>query len=86
VAIGLLTLIEDNHLPTFSPNILRLEINRPYKDYLSVIDVPRIFKTITPSMTSKSDIALIRDIVLNYIRNPRSIILAVVLANIDIAI
>jgi hypothetical protein len=85
VAIGLLTLIEDN-LPTFSPDILRLEINRPHKNHLSVIDIPGIFKNTTPSLTSKSDIALIRDMVLNYIRNPRSIMLTVVPANIDIAI
>jgi hypothetical protein len=53
-------------------------------DHLSVIDVPGIFKTTTPGVTLKSDIALVRDIVLNYIRNPRSIMLTVVLANVDI--
>ncbi|CAG8888842.1 unnamed protein product [Penicillium egyptiacum] len=82
--MGLSTLIEDN-LPTFSSDVLRLEINGPHENHLSVINVPRIFKTTTPGLTSKSDIALIRDMVLNYMRNPRSIMLAVVPANMDIA-
>ena len=82
--MGLLRSIGDG-LPTFSLDVLRLEINRPHENYLSVIDVPGIFKTITPSLTSKLDIALVREMVLNYIRNPRSIMLTVVLANVDIA-
>jgi hypothetical protein len=49
-----------------------------------VINILGIFKTTTPGLTSKSDITLVRDIVLNYMRNPRSIMLAVVLANVDI--
>ncbi|GLA56072.1 hypothetical protein AnigIFM63604_004249 [Aspergillus niger] len=74
-----------DNLPTFSSDVFRLEIIGPHEDHLSVIDVPYIFKTTTPGLTSKSDIALVRDMVLNYMRNPRSMMLAVVPANVDIA-
>ncbi|KAJ5472087.1 hypothetical protein N7539_008656 [Penicillium diatomitis] len=60
-------------------------LHGPHENHLSVIDVPGIFKTTTPGLTSKSDITLVRDMVLNYMRNPRSIILGVVPANVDIA-
>ncbi|KAF9237280.1 hypothetical protein DTO012A7_8996 [Penicillium roqueforti] len=84
VAMGLSASMEDE-LPTFSADVLRLKIIGPHEDHLSVIDVPGIFKTTTPGLTSKSDIALVRDMVLNYMRNPRSIMLAVVPANVDLA-
>ncbi|KAJ5346870.1 uncharacterized protein N7506_000123, partial [Penicillium brevicompactum] len=83
-AMGLSRSMGDD-LPTFSLDVLRLEITGPHENHLSVIDVPGIFKTITPGLTSKSDIALVRGMVLNYMRNPRSIMLAVVPANVDIA-
>lgn len=82
--MGLSTSINDG-LPTFSHDVLRLEIHGPQENHLSVIDVPGIFKTTTPGLTTKSDIVLVRDMVLNYMRNPRSIMLAVVPANVDIA-
>ncbi|BCR96683.1 dynamin family protein [Aspergillus luchuensis] len=82
--MGLSTSAGDN-LPTFSSDVFRLEIIGPHENHLSVIDVPGIFKTTTPGLTFKSDIALVRDMVLNYMRNPRSIMLAVVPANVDIA-
>lgn len=70
---------------TFSNDIFRLEICGPNEDHLSVIDVPGIFKNTTPGLTSKTDIQLVRDMVLGYMRNPRSIMLTVVPANVDIA-
>jgi hypothetical protein len=82
--MGLSTSAGDN-LPTFSSDVLQLEIHRPLENHLSVINVPGIFKTTTPSLTSKSDITLVRDMVLNYMQNPQSIMLAVVPANVDIA-
>ncbi|KAJ5318544.1 hypothetical protein N7476_004964 [Penicillium atrosanguineum] len=84
LAMGLSMSTGDN-LPTFSSNVLRLEIQGPLENHLSVIDVPGIFKTTTPGLTSKSDITLVWDMVLSYMRNPRSIMLAVVPANVDIA-
>ncbi|RDH26896.1 P-loop containing nucleoside triphosphate hydrolase protein [Aspergillus welwitschiae] len=56
-AMGLSTSAGDN-LPTFSSDVFRLEIIGPHENHLSVIDVPGIFKTTTPGLTFKSDIAL----------------------------
>lgn len=71
--------------PTFSKDVLRLEISGPNEDHLSVIDVPGIFKNTTSRATSKADIQMVRDMVLGYMKNPRSIMLTVIPANVDIA-
>lgn len=70
---------------TFSNDVLRLEITGPDQEHLSVIDVPGIFKNTTAGLTKKSDIALVRNMVLEYMENPRSVMLAVVPANVDVA-
>ena len=75
----------DNLKSTFSNDVFRLEICGPDEDHLSVIDVPGIFKNTMPGLTSKTDIHLVRNMVLEYMRNPRSIMLTVVPANVDIA-
>ncbi|KAL4867954.1 hypothetical protein BDV12DRAFT_197670 [Aspergillus spectabilis] len=77
--------LEDQSKPTFSRHVFRLEISGPDEDHLSVIDVPGIFKTVTPGVTTKNDIEVVRNMVQEYMRNPRSIILAVVPANVDVA-
>ena len=69
----------------FSDDVLRLEIGGPDEDHLSVIDVPGIFKNPTPGKTTKSDIEMVREMVLGYMQNPRSVMLIVVPANVDIA-
>ncbi|KAJ5517152.1 hypothetical protein N7527_008712 [Penicillium freii] len=71
--------------PTFSNSVLQLEIRGPNESHLSVIDVPGIFKNTTLDRTTKSDIVLVRNMVLRYMQNQRSIMLAVVPANVDIA-
>jgi hypothetical protein len=71
--------------PTFSNDILRLEISGPEQEHLSVIDVPGIFKSTTEGMTTKADIQLVRNMVKGYMDNPRSVMLAVVPASIDLA-
>ena len=71
--------------PTFSNDVLRLEIAGPDQEHLSVIDVPGIFKNTTPGLTTKADITLVRNMVLGYMENPRSVMLAVVPANVDVA-
>lgn len=71
--------------PTFSNDVLRLEISGPEQEHLSVIDVPGIFKSTTEGVTTKADIALVRNMVHGYMNNPRSVILAVVPANVDVA-
>ncbi|RMY33585.1 hypothetical protein D0864_16770, partial [Hortaea werneckii] len=46
--------------PTFSDDVLRLEISGPSQEHLSVIDVPGIFKIPTEGLTTKADIDLVR--------------------------
>lgn len=50
-----------------------------------MIDVPGIFKTTVHGVTTKDDIELVRNMVYNYMKNPRSVMLTVVPANVDIA-
>lgn len=71
--------------PTFSNDVLRLEICGPDQEHLSVIDVPGIFKSTTEGVTTKADIQLVRNMVKGYMDNPRSVMLAVVPANTDLA-
>lgn len=71
--------------PTFSNDVLRLEIAGPDQEHLSVIDVPGIFKSTTDGVTTKKDIELVRNMVLGYMKNPRSVMLAVIPANVDVA-
>ncbi|KAK3075634.1 hypothetical protein LTR53_000876 [Teratosphaeriaceae sp. CCFEE 6253] len=71
--------------PTFSSDVLRLEISGPSQEHLSVIDVPGIFKSTTEGVTTKADIQLVRTMVKGYMDNPRSVMLAVVPANVDVA-
>ncbi|KAB8238110.1 dynamin family protein [Aspergillus alliaceus] len=75
----------NSHQSTFSKDIFRLEICGPNEEHLSVIDVPGIFKNTTPGLTSKADIQVVRKMVEGYMRNPRSIMLTVIPANVDIA-
>ncbi|PGH18719.1 hypothetical protein AJ80_04372 [Polytolypa hystricis UAMH7299] len=70
---------------TFSKDVLRLEICGPDEAHLSVIDVPGIFKNTTPGLTTKGDIQIVRDMVQGEMNNPRSVMLTVVPANVDIA-
>ncbi|KGO63436.1 Dynamin [Penicillium expansum] len=75
----------DTFKPTFTRDVFRLEICGPEEDNLSIIDVPGIFKNTTAGLTTKQDMEMVRDMVLGYMRNPRSIMLTVVPANVDIA-
>ena len=69
----------------FSGDALRLEIAGPKEDHLSVINVPGIFKRTTSGVTTKSDMEMVERIVHGYMKNPRSVMLNVVSANVDIA-
>ena len=80
-----LSVQKDDGLPTFSSSILRLEICGPREDHLSVIDVPGIFRNTSPGLTTKKDKAMVQNMVQGYMKNPRSIMLTVVPANVDIA-
>lgn len=71
--------------PTFSNDVLRLEISGSNQEHLSVIDVPGIFKSTTEGLTTRADIDLVRCMVRSYMENPRSVMLAVIPANVDVA-
>ncbi|KAF2834154.1 dynamin GTPase [Patellaria atrata CBS 101060] len=68
---------------TFSNDVLRLEIHGPDEAHLSVIDVPGIFRTTTAGITTTADKELVRNMVETYMRNPRTVMLVVVPANVD---
>ena len=76
---------ETERKPTFSNDVLRLEVSGPGQEHLSVIEVPGIFKNNTDGVTTKADIKLVRKMVKDYMDNPRSVMLAVVPANVDVA-
>ncbi|KAF4973657.1 hypothetical protein FSARC_135 [Fusarium sarcochroum] len=69
----------------FSRDVLRVEISGPNEEHLTVIDVPGMFENVTPGVTSKEDIELVKNMVQKYIQESRTIILAVVPCNGDIA-
>lgn len=69
----------------FSRDVLRVEISGPNEDHLTVIDVPGMFENETPGQTTKADIDLVKNMVKKYINESRTIILAVVPCNGDIA-
>ncbi|KAK4546242.1 hypothetical protein LTR36_002379 [Oleoguttula mirabilis] len=71
--------------PTFSNDVLHLEISGPDQEHLSVINVPGIFKSTTAGVTTKADILLVRNMVKGYMDNPRSVMLAVIPSNVDVA-
>lgn len=75
----------DPNSKTFSDDVLKIEVCGPDQEHLSVIDVPGIFKKTTEGLTTKSDIGMVRNMVSNYMKNPRAVILAVIPANVDIA-
>jgi Dynamin central region/Dynamin family len=69
----------------FSEDVLKIEICGSNEDYLTVIDVPGIFRNATEGITTKDDIQLVQNMVKGYIKNNRTITLAVIPSNVDIA-
>lgn len=68
----------------FSEDVLKIEIHGPSEDYLTMIDVPGIFRTTTQG-TTKEDMVMVKELVKSYIKDSRTIILAVFPANVDVA-
>ncbi|KAK4156893.1 hypothetical protein C8A00DRAFT_12195 [Chaetomidium leptoderma] len=69
----------------FSEDVLKIEICGPSVDYLTVIDVPGIFRTPTEGITTKEDMIMVRNMVRWYIQDSRTVILAVLPSNIDVS-
>ncbi|EFQ35511.1 dynamin family protein [Colletotrichum graminicola] len=70
---------------TFSEDILKIEKCGPNEDYLTIIDVPGIFRTTTEGVTTNKDKELVKDMVKRYIKDSRTIVLAVLPSNVDVA-
>ena len=66
----------------FSEDVLKIEVHGPNKDYLTIIDVPGIFRTTTQG-TTKDDMVMVKNMVKRYIKDDRTIILAVLPSNVE---
>ncbi|KAI1098467.1 interferon-induced GTP-binding protein Mx2 [Jackrogersella minutella] len=86
-AMGLRMNISDDGagVSAFSQDILKIEISGPDQAHLTVIDVPGIFRVPTPGLTTENDVTMVRNMVQSYMSNSRTIILAVIPCNVDIA-
>jgi GTP-binding protein EngB required for normal cell division len=89
---GLSTLIDNakaameisTHGKAFSKDLLRVEVSGPDRPHLTIVDLPGLIHSETKQQ-SASDVGLVQDVVQAYMKEPRSIILAVVSAKNDYA-
>ncbi|KAJ4367254.1 hypothetical protein N0V85_009141 [Neurospora sp. IMI 360204] len=72
------------HGKSFSRDILRVEVTGPDRPHLTVVDLPGLIHTETKYQSS-SDVAMIQEIVQDYMRQSRSVILSVISAKNDFA-
>ncbi|KAH8889157.1 hypothetical protein GQ53DRAFT_723336 [Thozetella sp. PMI_491] len=84
-SMGIRTDMSSKSGSVFSEDVLKIEICGPQEDYLTVIDVPGIFRNHTEGVTTKDDMHLVNNLVRRYIKDKRTIILAVLPSNIDVA-
>ncbi|OAA80054.1 interferon-induced GTP-binding protein Mx2 [Akanthomyces lecanii RCEF 1005] len=82
--MGIRTIQNPTGTRTFSENVLKIEKCGPSEDYLTVIDVPGIFRATEKDITTSMDKSLVLSMVQNYIRDDQTIILAVLPSNVDI--
>jgi GTPase SAR1 family protein len=68
----------------FSKDLLRVEVSGPDRPHLTIVDLPGLIHSETKQQ-STADIELVQDVVKSYMKEPRSIILAVVSAKNDYA-
>ena len=89
---GLPTLIENakaamgisTHGKAFSKDLLRVEVSGPDRPHLTIVDLPGLIHSETKQQ-SASDVELVQEVVQSYMKEPRSIILAVISAKNDYA-
>ena len=72
------------HGKAFSKDLLRVEVSGPDRPHLTIVDLPGLIHSET-KQRSASDVELVQDVVQSYMKEPRSIILAVVSAKNDYA-
>lgn len=70
--------------PTFAQDILRITVSGPTGLHLSIVDLPGLIAVVNEDQT-EADVQAVHDLVDGYVQNTRTIILAVVQANNDIA-
>ncbi|KAI8964162.1 P-loop containing nucleoside triphosphate hydrolase protein [Daldinia sp. FL1419] len=70
---------------TFSKDVLRVELSGPNQPHLTIVDLPGLFRAGNREQ-SAGDAAIVQSLVLSYMKNPRSIILAVVSAQSNFAL
>lgn len=71
-----------DHSSAFSKDILRVEIFGPNQPQLTLVDLPGLIHSESKSLTAQ-DVELVTELVKSYMKNPRSIILAVITAKND---
>lgn len=71
-----------DHSSAFSKDILRVEILGPSQPQLTLVDLPGLIHSESKSLTAQ-DVELVTELVKSYMKNPRSIILAVITAKND---
>ncbi|KAL9126918.1 MAG: hypothetical protein Q9217_004113 [Psora testacea] len=76
---------DSEEIKSFSDDVLKIEICGPEEQHLSVVDVPGIFRRKTSGVTTETDKVMVKNMVSSYMQNPRSVILAIIPANVDIA-
>ncbi|KAF9870377.1 dynamin family protein [Colletotrichum karsti] len=69
----------------FTKDILRVEICGPEEEHLTIIDVPGIFENAQEGFSTSRDVELVKSMVKDYIKDSRTIILAVIPCNVDVA-
>ncbi|KAJ5556739.1 dynamin family protein [Penicillium frequentans] len=72
------------HGKAFSNDLLRVEVSGPDRPHLTIVDLPGLIHSETRKQ-SAMDVQLVQDVVQSYMKQPRSIILAVVSAKNDFA-
>ncbi|KAK0375518.1 dynamin family protein, partial [Colletotrichum limetticola] len=76
---------ENSEGAAFSKDVLRVEICGPDEEHLTIIDVPGIFENAQNGVSTVRDVALVKSMVKDYIKDSRTIILAVIPCNVDVA-
>lgn len=70
---------------TFSDDVFKVELCGPGRDNLSIIDIPGIFRTGAEGATEAEDMEMVNEMVNRWIQDERTIILAVIGINVDVA-
>ncbi|KAI1763735.1 P-loop containing nucleoside triphosphate hydrolase protein [Hypoxylon sp. FL1150] len=78
-----LTNPDGSTLSAFSEHILKIEKLGPDESHFTVIDVPGIFRKETEGVTTEADIQLVMNMVKGYMKDTRTIILAIIPSNVD---